>query len=268
SRDYYDTNKVSPRRDGTIGGLRWVPTAKGIALSLNDCAGCHTQRLADGSVLHGAPANEDVGPIAGRIATFGVSSVPLPGDSPLAMVWRGSAVPWIKDDIHASIPTMPPADFGELMQSTFTDGVFARWNGSPYYPTKFPDLIGIKDRKYIDHTATHRHRGPGDLMRYAALVSYADISDFGAHRMLTDEQRRIYARPADEALYALTQYLYSLKPPPNPNKPGAASAAGQKIFVREGCAGCHTPPLYTNNKLTLALGFTPPKEHFEFLDIL
>jgi hypothetical protein len=25
--------------------------------------------------------------------------------------------------------------------------------------TKIADLIGIKHRKYIDHTATHRHRG-------------------------------------------------------------------------------------------------------------
>ena len=25
---------------------------------------------------------------------------------------------------------------------------------------------------------------------------------------------------------------------------------------------CHTPPLYTNNKLTLAEGFKPPEDHF------
>ena len=36
------------------------------------------------------------------------------------------------------------------------------------------------------------------------------------------------------------------------------AARGQKVFEREGCARCHTPPLYTNNKLTLAEGFTPP----------
>ena len=40
------------------------------------------------------------------------------------------------------------------------------------------------------------------------------------------------------------------------------------IFERERCGGCHTPQLYTNNKLTLALGFDAPKEHFQFLDIL
>jgi CxxC motif-containing protein (DUF1111 family) len=44
--------------------------------------------------------------------------------------------------------------------------------------------------------------------------------------------------------------------------------AGQKIFAREGCAGCHTPPLYTNNKLTLAEGFTLPKDKPASLDVL
>jgi hypothetical protein len=105
-------------------------------------------------------------------------------------------------------------------------------------------------------------------MRYAALVTYSDISDFGPHRLLTDEQRRIPSRLPDEALYALTAYLYSLKLPPNPHLSDSRSAIGRKIFEREGCAGCHTPPLYTNNKLTLAVGFTPPKEHTKFLDIL
>jgi mono/diheme cytochrome c family protein len=105
-------------------------------------------------------------------------------------------------------------------------------------------------------------------MRYAALVSYSDASDFGPHRMLTDEQRKIPSRLSDEALYALALYIYSLEPPPSPQKFDERAAAGQKIFQREGCAGCHTPPLYTNNKLTLALGFNPPKEHFQFLEIL
>ena len=31
---------------------------------------------------------------------------------------------------------------------------------------------------------------------------------------------------------------------------------------------CHTPPLYTNNKLTPAEGFKVPKEHLEKYDIL
>src|SRR5207248_11110052 len=37
---------------------------------------------------------------------------------------------------------------------------------------------------------------------------------------------------------------------------------------RERCAGCHTPPLYTNNKLTPADGFKVPEEHRKKYDIL
>jgi hypothetical protein len=131
-----------------------------------------------------------------------------------------------------------------------------------------PDLIGIKDRKYIDHTATHLHRGIGDLMRYAAQVSFAEIIDFGPHHMLAPDTKRVQARWPDAALYALALYIYSLQPPANPNPFDAKAEAGQKIFIREGCVACHTPPLYTNNKLTLALGFTPPKDKPASLDVL
>jgi hypothetical protein len=44
--------------------------------------------------------------------------------------------------------------------------------------------------------------------------------------------------------------------------------AGQEIFIREGCAGCHTPPLYTSNKITLARGFTLPSDVPKTLDVL
>ena len=40
------------------------------------------------------------------------------------------------------------------------------------------------------------------------------------------------------------------------------------MFASEGCPTCHTPPLYTNNKLTLAQGFTPPKDKPALLDVL
>jgi hypothetical protein len=38
--------------------------------------------------------------------------------------------------------------------------------------TKIADLIGFKHRKYIDHTATHRHRGlAGFTRRFASITS-------------------------------------------------------------------------------------------------
>jgi mono/diheme cytochrome c family protein len=261
--------EVKARADGMLPDLRWIPTSGGVAVGLSNCAACHTRLMPDGTLLRGAPPSEEASPIGRfRMGRWGASPVELAGDVGPMTLWRSWAAPWIKDDIHESIKTMTPGQLGPLFGSAAAPGLFPRWNGSAFYPTKIPDLIGLKDRKYIDHTATHQHRGPGDVMRYAALVSYSDSSDFGPHRMLTDQQRRVPFRTPDEALYALTMFIYSLQPPPNPNKNGATVAAGEKIFQREGCAGCHTPPLYTNNRLTLAQGFTPPPEHFKFLDIM
>ena len=105
-------------------------------------------------------------------------------------------------------------------------------------------------------------------MRYAALITCCDIADFGPHRMLADEARRIRFRFADETLFALAQYILSLEPPRNPNLGDPRSAAGRRVFDREGCGGCHAPPHYTNNKLTLASGFTPQRDHPLHEDIL
>src|SRR5262249_31713516 len=58
------------------------------------------------------------------------------------------------------------------------------------------------------------------------------------------------------------------EPPPNPNPATPVTARGKKIFLREGCATCHTPPLYTNNKLTPANGFDPPPDHLKQYDLM
>ena len=268
STEAFAKSKVKPRPNGTLPDLRWVPTAAGVALGLANCSGCHERLMADGTIVHGPAFNEEGSPMVGGLARWGSSTVRLPGDSPGMAFWRSFAVPWIKDDIHESFKIKPFPELRPVLAAAFAEGLFPRWNGSAYYPTKVLDLIGLKDRKYIDHSATHRHRGPGDIMRYAAMVTYSDISDFGPHRLLTDEQRKVSVRLPDEALYAMALYIYSLEPPPNPNRLDARAATGKKVFEHEGCGGCHTPPLYTNNKLTLATGFTPPKEHFKTLDII
>jgi hypothetical protein len=191
------------------------------------------------------------------------------GPEPLgAWLYQAYGVPWRKDDIHEQLKAVTPAQYGELIVAATLGGAVARWNGSLYYPAKVPDLIGIKERKYIDATATHTHRGVGDLMRYAALVSFAETADFGSYHVLGKETERVQSRLPDEALYALALYIYSLQPPPNPNSFDEKARAGQKIFVREGCPTCHPPPLYTSNKLTLALGFTPPNDKPASLDVL
>ncbi len=126
-----------------------------------------------------------------------------------------------------------------------------------FFPPKTPDLIGIKNRHYLDATGLIQHRSIDDLMRYAATVDGAeDLAAFDAFRVvgeLPDPATR--KRFSDEQLYALALYIYSLTPPTNPNGSSPLSVRGERMFRREGCAGCHTPPLYTNNMLTPVDGF-------------
>ena len=102
------------------------------------------------------------------------------GPAPIGMwLYQAYGVPWKPNDADERLKTLTQDEYEELDTAFRSSGGIARWNGSLYYPAKVPDLIGIKDRKYIDHTATHLHRGVGDLMRYAALVSFAEAADFG-----------------------------------------------------------------------------------------
>jgi hypothetical protein len=253
--------------DGRVPGNVWVPTARGVAISIGNCSSCHMRYLTGHKAIAGPPNNLN-GAAGGRLfPAFGASPIPLPGDSPGMQMYRVYGVPWLKDDVHERLKTMEMSEMGPLLESAFVLGVTPRWSGSPYYMSKVPDLIGIKERKYIDHTATHMHRNIADLMRYAALVSYAEATEFGPYQILDPKQPKIYVRSPDEALYALALYIYSLKPPPNPNPFDAKAKAGERIFTREGCPVCHTPPLYTNNKLTLARGFTPPSQRPSSLDV-
>ena len=169
-------------------------------------------------------------------------------------LYQAFGAPWIPDDVHSNLKTATFAEYNALFAAGVRGGALPRWNGSLYYPAKVPDLIGIKERRYIDHTATHLNRGVGDLMRYAALVSWAETTDFGPHRMLAETSERPGSRRSDEALYALALYLESLEAPPNPNALDEDAVTGGRVFQSAGCAGCHPPPLYTNNKLTLASG--------------
>jgi len=256
--------------DGRIGSARWIPTEKGLAIGLSNCESCHARREADGKRTHGPPvgsagygADGASSVIPLLVAAHNVAAAPIVLREPPGMrAYRAYAVPWIEDDIHATLKEMSAEVLRPLggPAVAVSNGIFARWNGSLYYPAKIPDLIGVQDRKYLDATGTHVNRGIGDIMRYAALVSFAESSSFGSYQMLAPEQRRIEARLPDEGLYALALYIRSLQPPANPNTYDHKARAGQKLFKREGCAGCHVPPLYTSNKLTLAEGFTPPKD--------
>ncbi len=263
--------------DGTLPELRWVPTGKGVALGAATCSSCHVQWHRDGRSIPGAPPG---GPgmfrRTGLISQMHVANRVVRGQTPFVMasdlpsdgLYQAWSVPWLKNDVHRQLESMPREKLEALNAAFSRSGGFPRWNGSVFYPARMPDLIGIKDRKYFDHTATHLHRNIADLMRYAAAVTFAEPADFGPYHVLAPGTARVAVRRSDEALYALARYLYSLAPPANPNPFNDGARAGQELFEQEDCGRCHTPPLYTNNRLTLAEGFTPPAHVPATLDVM
>ncbi|HWN99258.1 MAG TPA: hypothetical protein VNS63_08320 [Blastocatellia bacterium] len=246
--------------DGVILGMRYVVTKDGkLKVSLADCSGCHSRLMPDGSVLLGAPTRTFTnGGIGILVEGFG-RDLEARKITINEAEYASYGTPWVKDDVHARFKTMNPGEIFEV-DGFPINGTFARFNGSPYYVTKILDLNGIKDRRYIDHTGTHLNRGPEDIARYAILVNTADDGSIGPYRFFNDQQRKLISRFPDEALYALGKFVYSLEVPPSPHKVDELARRGEEVFKSEGCAMCHTPPLYTNNMLIPADGFAPPKD--------
>ena len=274
--------KVNPpvSKDGAIPAWQLAIRQKGqVEFGGGSCASCHTRVMPDGAVVKGAQGNH---PSDREVAV----TLPLRGAVEFVRNFERFlyAAPWIDDDLSTRLPQMSLDDIA-MLHYDIPPGVAARHGSSPLYPVHVPDLIGVKNRHYLDSTGLQQHRSIVDLMRYAALNQGADfLADYNGFVPFFALQPILKTLPApdrlppgsaiqmdrysDEQLYALALYLYSLEPPPNPNRSGALAERGRKIFDREGCATCHTPPLYTNNKLTAAKGFPVPEDHRKKYDIL
>lgn len=258
-------------KDGIMPSYRYVIAEKGkVQVGVRSCGMCHTRVMPDGSIIKGAQGN-------------------FPFDRAFADDYRVSRdrlvqireleqflyyAPWVEPKLETRLNNMAVEEIASA-HDAIPPGVIARHRSSVLSPVQVPDLIGVKERRYLDRSGLQQHHSLVDLMRYAALNQGGDdLSFFGAFSprafrtggKLPEPER--FQRYSDEQLYALALYLYSLKPPPNPNKFDALAQRGQKVFTQQGCAGCHTPPLYTNNKLLPVDGFTVPPEHKQKYDIL
>lgn len=255
--DGHDTMSV----DGVLLDYRWVVERDGkLKLGVSSCFGCHTRVLPDGSLLPGAPCNFDLSdaPVLGRL--FEPMRL-VPGASAGKEFYAQFGVPWLADDPHKRFESMSDEELGAFMAQDSGEPpgtMFARFNGSPLFKTRMADLRGVRDRKFLDATGTHLNRGPADIARYGILVEYAESGRWGPHRMV-GEHTLGYVRPPDEAMYAMALYIWSLAPATSPHPFDERAARGREIFEAEGCVKCHTPPLYTNNKLVPVPGFEPPE---------
>ena len=256
-------------KDGTVPFARWVIRRRGeVELGSMGCNTCHTRVMTDGAVVPGAQGNNP-GDRQGASMLHGVaqSGDPVKVLERIRAFTRQFEMPWLPDDPNRRAQEM---SLDELVAAgeEIPPGVTARSNTSMFVPPQIPDLIGVEERRYLDHTGLVRHRGIGDLMRYSSLVQ--DMSGYDRYGDLEPLKPDAghAARYSDEQLYALVLYLYSLQPPPNPNRFDAVAVRGKKIFEREGCEHCHTPPLYTNNQLIPVDGFEPPADHKQRFDIM
>jgi hypothetical protein len=272
---WYQATGTPAGTDGTVPFARYVVRKKGVVeLGQQSCGMCHTRVMPDRTFVKGAQGNfpfdraaafdllklasenKDKGKLLANVHLYLRSSFGAPWLQPEAELSRLTL-----DDVVRALEAIPP-------------GVIDRGGSSIFSPVQTPDLIGVKDRHYLDHTGVVQQRSIDDLMRYAALnqdmkglARYGDFVPEGINfRTLPAPTAR--SRYLDEELYALALYIYSLKPPSNPNHFDGIAERGRRVFEREGCARCHTPPLYTNNKLTLAEGFTPPAEEIKDFEIL
>jgi len=263
-------------KDGAYLFNRYVLNTDGkLVVGSLSCASCHTKVLESGDVVPGAQGN--VYNNVGFAAAINSWRIPFPilQDG----ITRLNDAPWIKWE-DQNRPTNAK-EFTDYLLSV-PSGISDRQGVAYLYPIPVPSLIGIKDIKYFDRTGLMKHEGPGDLMRYAAFNQGMDMFTSYNGFIPGGKNKKTLPSPAewnhpfgyaakkysDAQLYGLTKYLYALKAPKNPNKfRKEMITRGQQVFKKAGCVTCHTPPLYTNNKLTPASGFEPPKSHYKKYDI-
>ncbi len=271
---WYRKTGVPVASDGTVPFFRYVVREKGkVELGEFSCGTCHTRVMPDGKVIRGAQGNFPLGRLDGLDQRRRSARAERPEDyldRLRASALRTYGAPWLGDeDPQKRIAAMSAEGFAAAHEA-IPPGVQARFGTGMTHPVQVPDLIGVRERRFLDRTGHVQNRSIADLMRYAALnqgMAFFDrFGDFQPAPPPADPT--VLLRYSDEMLYALGLYIYSLQPPENPNQPNALSARGKLVFEREGCGRCHTPPLYTNNKLTPVDGFVLRPDHPQAADII
>jgi hypothetical protein len=268
-REWYKATGMPLASDGTVPFFRYLVQDGKVAVSQFSCGMCHTRVMPDGSVIKGAQGNLP----AGRMAAFDARNAAAFTEEDRVFARLLYLAPWRRAEFEKELDRVfnPALARDEIAPA----GGIARHGTSPLYPAQVPDLIGVKDRKYLDHTGLQLHRSIVDMMRYAALnqgmSGLSRYGDFTPATLPTDgkvPEPSMNLRYSDEQLFALAKFLYSLQPPKNPNPFDERARRGQNVFDEQGCPRCHTPPLYTNNKLTPVQGFEIPDDHRTKYDVM
>jgi hypothetical protein len=246
-----------------------------IEMGIASCGMCHTKQMPDGRLLKGAQSNFAADLFRNIITTTNPNLQKRSPQEKLRAFHtfnkRLFHTPWVQHEYQEKYKKIGPEDLNNSVFRNVLPGVQTRLGASFDHPISIPDLYFLKERKYLDKTGHNLNRGIADIMRYAVLNqnlsnsnSYNGFIPDSEPVPVDNSDYRKTGRFTEVQLYALAKFLYSLKPIPNPEKfPPALLEKGKAIFIQQGCVSCHTPPLYTNNKLTPVDGFEPPAAHFK-----
>ncbi len=273
-KDWADSVGYETTREGIVPYVSYVQTPDGLKLGTTSCAMCHTKVMDTGEVIMGGqgdfPFDRE---FAFIVEKFNIQVTPETTTPLIYAPWSEESVKkaWSREDLLKTLKKTPP-------------GVMTRQGTGVESPVAVPSLFGIQDIKYLDRTGLMKNENIGDLMRYAAFnqgldmfTKYDDfipMEGFSSHSEVLEKNWNHpfgYARGrySEEQLYALAMFLYSMKPPENPNTfDQSLLERGELVFAEQGCVTCHPPPAFTNNQLMPATDdFNIPEEDWENLDV-
>ena len=264
-REWWEAVKPTIGAEGSLPGYRFVIRKKGkLEIGTSACSMCHSRIMPDGFITMGTPSQFTYdAALAEDIRRSGKSASMVEQNRQLLR--RMSFTPWAPHlEIFDKLAAFDHQQMALILDGHI-GGTMSIDRAAPWAQVKVPDLIGVADRMYLGVTGLVQQRGIEDLMRFLALHSGGDaLTQFGSWK---PEPPMDLMRFSDEQLYALAQYLYSLKPPKNPYKPNSFTKKGRAVFEREGCGTCHSGATLSNNKLLPAPGFQVPEGHLKLYDI-
>ena len=212
--EWYRFTGIQGDKNGVVPFYRYVVREKGkVEVNLDSCAECHTRLMSDGTVLKGAQGNVPFGRIWAYRLSHDKHVDPKRSTKGISRLFFGA--PWIQPDPTAPLSDKTMADFVEHV-ATIPPGVNVRQGTSALYPAQIPDLIGVEDRLYLDHTGLQQHRSIADLMRYDAINNFIEeLTTYAGFRPILGKEAElpdpasVSGRVSDRELYALAMFIYS-----------------------------------------------------------
>jgi hypothetical protein len=144
---WYERHWVPLAADGTMPFARYVIRRKGLVEVGNlSCAMCHTRVMPGGLVVAGAQGNFPVDAAAGDV---------IPSEVGTRFLMRLlTAAPWDQ----ALTERTRALTMAQIREAAPPPGVMVRQGTSMLAPAAVPDLIGLRDRRYLDRTGLGRPR--------------------------------------------------------------------------------------------------------------